>query len=133
MYTVPDFNQLCEIYTLLPTYDFTTKVSRGVVECQLRGYGRLTRQTSLNFFNNRLIEMGFGLLVPAGTDLRDECTDPGVADCVEVPADSGRFYLVDGVDDVAKGFPNEYRLGILVKVAGPGLMPTFPLWPSPIP
>jgi hypothetical protein len=71
--------------------------------------------------------------LPAGTDIRDEGVDPGVADCVEVPAGSGRFYLVDYVDDVAKDFPNEYRIAVLVKVGGAGFFPTFPLWPQPIP
>lgn len=49
------------------------------------------------------------LLVPAKTDLRGY-TDTTVGDLVECPVGTGRFYQVLAVEDVAKGFPNEYRL-----------------------
>lgn len=64
------------------------------------------------------------LLLPAFTDVRDAYGISGEADIVEVPADSGRKYGVFYVDDVAKGFPNEYRECVLIKSPG---------WPEPIP
>lgn len=74
------------------------------------------------------------LLLPAGTDIRDQCCN-GTEDVVEVPAGSGRWYQVIGVDDSGKGFPNEHRIAVLQKiyetvdpVAFPGLF-----WPTPIP
>ena len=67
------------------------------------------------------------LLVPPGTDIR--MTGPGTfGDIVEVPAGTGRYYRVFGVDDVAKGFANTYRAAVLVSMNGvPGT------WPTPYP
>jgi hypothetical protein len=59
-----------------------------------------------------------------GTDIRDLNTATGY-DIVEVPAGTGRLYLVEQVDDVGKGFLNEHRCATLSK----GLF----TWPSPIP
>lgn len=63
------------------------------------------------------------LLVPAGTDLRG-WNDPAAADIVEVPAGTGRLYVVEVVDDFGRGFPNEHRFAYLSQ--------TSP-WPQPIP
>lgn len=59
-----------------------------------------------------LIQPVCELLVPALTDIQPfglNATAPN-GDCAEVPAGSGRYYVVVGVEDVAKGFANEYRL-----------------------
>lgn len=63
------------------------------------------------------------LLLPAGTDIRDSKGGTG-DDLAEVPAGSGRFYMVRFVDDVASGFANEHRFAQLA-----GLGP----WPVPFP
>jgi len=66
------------------------------------------------------------LLLPVGTDIRGpQCAAPDVA--VEVPAGSGRFYTIVGVDDSGKGFSNESRVAILAWTSA------FGFWPSPIP
>jgi hypothetical protein len=57
---------------------------------------------------------------------------------VEVPAASGRFYVVIAVDDVAKGFPNEYRNALIWQgdidiYAYSGNPWNAPLWPEPFP
>jgi hypothetical protein len=67
------------------------------------------------------------LLLPVGTDIRGSWN--GVSpDAVEVPAGSGRFYSAVVVDDVAKGFPNEYRLALLhQEVGGNALFGPFPV------
>lgn len=62
------------------------------------------------------------LCVPAGTDLRDSYTVSG-KDLIECPAGSGRIYECLYVDDVAKGFANEWRFALLAKVGQ---------WPTPI-
>lgn len=62
------------------------------------------------------------LLLPPLTDVRDKLNTGG-GDLVEVPAGSGRYYQVMAVDDVAKGFPNEYRWAALIKVGTPTPMP----------
>jgi len=64
------------------------------------------------------------LLLPAGTDVQSTAENPLGGDTVECPAGSGRFYGVWHVDDVAKGFANEYRVAVLQK---------YPGWPVPIP
>jgi hypothetical protein len=53
-------------------------------------------------------EIGF----PKGTDVRGSWNGVG-EDRVEVPAGSKRFYAVMSVDDVGKGWANEYRLVML--------------------
>lgn len=63
------------------------------------------------------------LCVPEGTDLRDSTSVSG-KDLVECPAGSGRLYRVHFVDDMAKGFANEWRFAIIGKLAS---------WPTPIP
>lgn len=63
------------------------------------------------------------ILAPRNTDIRDSQCPSGV-DTIEAPAGSGRFYFTYYVDDVAKGFGNEYRFAILFKRG---------TWPQPIP
>jgi hypothetical protein len=77
------------------------------------------------------------LLCPKGTDIYPN--DPGApADLVEVPAGSGRYYQVAMVDDVGKGFANEYRIAwLLAWTADSGAFSVNPwgavVWPRPIP
>lgn len=66
------------------------------------------------------------LLLPPGTDIRDASTQ-ALQDLVEVPAGSGRIYIVLGVDDIGKGFANEHRAAVIGKDT------TYGYWPSPIP
>lgn len=62
-------------------------------------------------------------------------------DLVEVPVDSGRYYFVIQVDDVAKGFSNEYRLAFIVPTyylegvlwSSLANWPYAPSWPVPYP
>lgn len=66
------------------------------------------------------------LLLPALVDVRDVFS-PGGVDTIEVVAGSGRFYLVDLVDDAGKGFSNEHRFAVMHKTD------TWGTWPIPIP
>lgn len=63
------------------------------------------------------------LYLPKLTDIRDAHSTLG-QDTVEVPRGSGRFYQVLLFDDVAKGFPNEFRIAFISKK---------PPWPTPAP
>ena len=64
------------------------------------------------------------LLLPPLTDIRGG-PDTGFApDWVEAPAGSARYYEVQFVDDVGKGFANEHRFAVMQQL-GP--------WPHPIP
>lgn len=80
------------------------------------------------------------LALPGLTDIRGWGQD-GLAggDNVEIPAGTGRFYAVLGVDDVAKGFANEYRRATLCPITGPLVASTLNTngitgpWPLPLP
>ncbi len=99
--------------------------------------GRASRSSSLD-------DVGFpgilgtdrNLLVAAFTDIRDfACGLPYPYDIVECPSGSGRWYAVGIVDDVAKGFPNEYRMAFLSKLCDTVDSPNNvgSNWPIPIP
>jgi hypothetical protein len=114
-FKIPTFNLLCNLYTsrVLPP-----AVPRLRVRCQLRTPRHTAPAGSVSAYPVFLI-------LPALTDVRDLSSGTS-ADAAEVPAGSGRFYEVLNVDDVAKGFANEYRLCLLIKIV-------LPKWPTPIP
>lgn len=130
-FSVPDFNLTCNIYT----GPWDVGLLRVVSPCNLRmGRGGIQAISSdagsfLSYGNQPQ------LLLPAGTDIRDVSCSL-VFDNVEVPAGSGRFYCVMLVDDVGKGFPNEFRCATIGKVfqgvLGSGSYPGL-FWPAPIP
>jgi hypothetical protein len=62
------------------------------------------------------------LLLPPGVDVRGPLSAT-LADIVEVPAGSGRFYTVTFVDDIGKGFPNEHRCAVISQVRVPTPLP----------
>ena len=122
-FRVPTFNLVCNVWSRADVpagpVDIGTLPAPRIADlaCQLRNWGKLsTGQDELNYWI-----FGSELLVEAGTDLRDNFSWDGVAinkpDFVEVPAGSGRGYTIVQVDDVAKGFPNEYRVAIIFKNA----------------
>lgn len=58
-----------------------------------------------------MINLGMWILLPALTDVRGNWGWlPAMTDVIELPAGSGRYYVVVDVDDVSKGFPTEYRV-----------------------
>jgi len=78
------------------------------------------------------------LLSPKLTDIRGHIGNAWDGDVVEVPAASGRFYFVAWVEDVAKGFANEYRLANLLQPSSliitlTGHPWSIFLWPVPTP
>ncbi len=64
------------------------------------------------------------LLLPFGTDVRSTIYG-GVADTVECPAGSGRFYTVDWIDNSGTGFANQHVVALLLQ-AGTWSPPTPP-------
>jgi hypothetical protein len=116
-YALPTMNLTCRIWSgnALPP-----QPHRADKPCQLRAPGKAsTGQDALNQGWPFL----WSLILPALTDIRDNGSLSG-SDRVECPQGSGRFYDVIAVDDVAKGFANEYRIAFLRKRGG---------WPTPIP
>lgn len=86
------------------------------------------------------LSLELGLLLPKGTDIRPaELFGIIVGDMVEVPAGTGRWYWVTAVDDVGKGFANEYRFAVVTQLTAQWLgkigsnWGSPPPWPAPIP
>lgn len=132
-FTLPDFNITCNIYT----GPWSTKALRlAAVACNLAwsrrvgaGQEYIDPQLSGSFVTGSM-----SLLLPAGTDLRAFPTYP-ISDVVEVPAGTGRWYLVGFVDDIGRGFANEHRCGLIAQM-NPQV--NFGLyagsqWPTPMP
>jgi hypothetical protein len=98
------------------------------VGCQLRAPGKQSVSLTTDPLAPTSLLVEWELLLPAGTDIADAFSSAfGVGDVVEVPAGSTRYYWVEIVDDVARGFPNEYRIAYIRKTFD------FGLWPRPIP
>jgi hypothetical protein len=73
------------------------------------------------------------LLLPKGTDIR-ATWNTTAPDVVEVPQGSLRFYQVVAVDDVGKGFPNEYRLALMAQeITGNFALVGANTFPVPLP
>lgn len=58
------------------------------------------------------------LRLPKLTDIRAAYQANNTEDLVEVPAGSKRFYEVQYVDDIGKGFTNEHRLAVILFTGG---------------
>lgn len=129
----PDFNLTCDIYTVVSTSVKTLRLSS---PCNLAMGRRINWPWSASASPGSFQGYTPGLLLPALTDIRDQFCDPGISgDIVEVPQGSGRWYMCQGVDDVGKGFPNEYRMATLLKIGhyNPWIDLGIPWWPTPIP
>lgn len=119
-FTVPNFNLVCNIYDNgSPPPVGPPRLSS---PCNL-AYGR---RVAIAWASSVVTSPWMTLLLPVLTDIRaSQGSSP--QDWVEVPAGSGRTYLVEGVDDVGKGFPNEHRFALIV--AAYASVP----WPEPYP
>jgi len=120
-FVLPAFNLTADIYTNTGTGPAATP--RFTTDCQLRAPEMRNAAQSVA---SAFATSGMVLLVPAGTDLRDASSAPGILDdFCEVPPGSGRMYEIIRVDDVAKGFANEHRFAIIRKYGTN--------WPVPMP
>lgn len=115
-FSLPTFNLVCNLFSQAAPPPAPPRISP---VCNL-AYGR---RVSDQFHAASL--MYAQLLLPSLTDVRSLVT--GQRDIVEVPAGSGRFYLVNTVEDLGKGFANEHRLAVIQQTAA------FGNWPIPIP
>jgi hypothetical protein len=122
----PTLNLVCNIWTVWT--EQPTKPSRGPdqfhIACQLRttlvgavvGAGLSGVGTILT-----------SVLLPARTDVRTSQAF-NQRSLLEVPAETGRFYVLVAFDDRAKGFANEHRIVVVEPlVNNPGM------WPFPTP
>ena len=126
-FTLPTFNLTANIWhyatwfgnfpTVIPAPDATTL-------CNLAVGRRVSGSTNIDMW----------LLMPIGTDIRDKQKAPTASpqpDIVEVPAGSGRYYMVQTVDDAGKGFANEHRVATIN--GDVAAFPVLPEWPEPYP
>jgi len=118
MFSIPTFNLTVDVYT---NGAYPPNAKRTTFPCNLQG-GRAIRMSDAAFVNG----WSMHLLLPKGSDIRSFVTAGG-QDLVDVPAGSGRHYLVMGVDDIGKGFANEFRWALLFPTNA------FGSWPVPIP
>jgi len=121
-FVLPSFPIVCDIYDAgIPPPAGPPRIAGQV--CQLRApQANMTVVIPAAGAQSSVV-----LLLPPLTDIRDPWNLPiNSSDWVEAPAGSGRVYRVSFVDDIAKGFSNEHRFAILIKVMG------IP-WPTPTP
>jgi hypothetical protein len=130
-FSVPTFNLLCDIFT----GPYSSRELRIVGQiCNLQ-YGRRLAHFS-DFPSENEGSQLMSLLLPKLTDVRSTLCGYEV-DIVECPQHSGRIYWVSAVDDVGKGFDNEFRVATLVSASeakfgtGSDFLGLF--WPTPIP
>lgn len=129
-FSVPNFNLTCNIFR--GPY-LTRFLALPGWPCNL-AYSRRVQTMSAATATTDSGTIVMSLLLPAGTDVRDlSCSFD--EDVIECPAGSGRWYQVSSVDDVGKGFPNEYRMANIFAISesryGGGYLGL--MWPTPIP
>lgn len=118
-FRLPTFNLVCNISQ--PPVLGTPSVPPGPYRlyhqtCQLT-YGRRVQVASTGGTTDPgVLVLSMNLLLPPLVDVRGP-QDVGGFDMVEVPAESGRWYQVIGVDDIGKGFDNEHRTASLFALA----------------
>jgi len=115
---VPTFNLTCNIWFGAAPGPPIGLPNLAAVPCQLQLGERVPVQSNQLFCEY--------ILLPKLTDVA--ATPRALllpnADIVECPAGSLRYYVVMMVDDVGKGFANEYRQAMVQHAAG---------WPVPTP
>jgi hypothetical protein len=116
-FRIPQFNLSCNIWHN-PTIPPMGLPDLPNVPCQLTVDGHL-----IGTFAGGFLPILMPLIkVQAGTDVRMAGMTGG-GDAIECPAGSARYYHVWTVEDVAKGFPNEYRLALVTMQAPPTPLP----------
>jgi hypothetical protein len=115
-FRLPTLNLLCNIWT--NTGIPPIPVARAAnVPCQLAPDRTILFTTG--FAVRSIMQV---LKVAAGTDIRGTQQSTGT-DLIELPAGSACYYTVWAVGDMARGFPNEYRYGLITFAAGPTPLP----------
>lgn len=122
-FTAPQFNLTVNLWRWA-TWNNTVPpgvAPDAVVMAQLRLY-----KTAFIMSSGAVAFIRVALCLPMRTDVRGSLgwfTALNQPDLVEAPAGTGRYYVVLGVDDVARGFANEYRIASLRQQACPVPLP----------
>lgn len=108
VYHLPKFPLTVNLWRekLIPVGGSPDLVTSGQLRWLNRGTSQLQVISGLDIGATRT------LYVPARFDVRP-IPASHKPDVVEVPAGTGRFYFVIDVDDVARGFGNEFRCALL--------------------
>ena len=118
-FKLPTFNLLCNISQpdVVDTPGIPDAPYRIVDQpCQLT-YGKRVQVASTGGTAEvGVLVLTMNLLLPAKVDVRGP-QDVVSFDMVEVPAGSGRWYRVYGVDDIGRGFSNEHRTASILALA----------------
>jgi hypothetical protein len=109
-------NGFCTIYTY-GDYETDTPRLDGIL-CQLRNVAKQTAHAPQNFAAYQTVLQE--LILPKGTDIRGEADAPTNAFDTVVITSYGYNCPFDVYDwyDVARGFTNEYRVGLLHRRVG---------------
>jgi hypothetical protein len=114
-YTVPTFNLLVNIGQFTGVIPSPWRLTD--VPCALVYGRRVNVATSGDAaYDSPSVVQGMNLLLPALTDIRG-LQDAVSPDFVECPAGTGRYYYVNFVDDIGKGWPNEHRTAGIFAIA----------------
>lgn len=129
-YRLPSFNLVCNISqagnaAYPPSVKPTMPYRLSGVACSLVYGQRVNMIDGFTATSSAISALSMCLLLPALTDIRSAQNNAGRLDCVECPAGSGRWYWVQAVDDIAKGWPNEHRTALLFQMSQ--------TWPIPYP
>jgi hypothetical protein len=119
-FALPTFNLTCNIETCpvpnVPSVPTGPYRITGAV-CNLAWGRRVNMASVSSVINLAPPTLCMTLLLSARQDVRGP-QDTVSKDMLEVPAGSGRWYSVEGVDDVGKGFMNEHRAAVLLALPG---------------
>jgi len=113
-YVIPQMPLLCAVWTggADPT---ATPPREEDIPCNL-GQGNRVLSSGLFATGENYPAFASQLLLPAFTDIRGY-QNGYLADLVEVPQGTGRYYYVWQVDDIGKGFANEHRFAMITPFA----------------
>jgi hypothetical protein len=124
-FRLPSFNITCNITTCdVPNVAAvpTGPIRLAGVSCQLTFGRRVNVSSTGGTTTAGVLTIAMSLLLPPFTDIRGP-QDTVSFDMAEVPAGSGRWYAVIGVDDIGKGFSNEHRTAAIFALAGSWVAP----------
>jgi len=117
-FTLPTFNLLCNVWHnggVVPPVGAPDIAGQ---ECQLAWDRAADNPVAIAVPIRVPMKVRFPIL----TDVRGPLSASG-QDVLEVPAASGRYYAVMYVDDVAKGFSNEFRQTLCFQAQVPTPLP----------
>jgi hypothetical protein len=124
-YRLPAFNLTVRIFASPPPLTVPRVITTGNLSPGYRSFAAVP----VSGVAPAILQDEAYLSVAKGVDIRG-ASSTYIGDMVECPTGTGRYYRVLHVEDVAKGFPNEYRRATMVQnlVGGNG-----PVWPVPTP